>query len=281
MKILQVKDASYSYHGIVPALSGVSLDIAEGEMLAIIGSNGSGKSTLLQLLCGLKHPSAGRVLFRGEELTEKKLREGAFQKMFRSRVGIVFQNSDIQLFCPTVLDELVFGPLQLGMGKDQAVAKARETMATLGIGYLEDRPTHMLSGGEKKRVAIGSVLTMGPEVLLLDEPTSGLDPKTESFLTDLVIALSESGRTIVIATHNLELVDHLQPRVAVMSGDHRIEKTGHVKDILTDAELLVKVNLIHEHKHKHGNKVHSHLHTHYLFHDHDEHRHGKSKKHKH
>ena len=281
MKIFQVDGVSYSYHGIVPALSDVSLEIAEGEMLAVIGSNGSGKSTLLQVLCGLKHPEAGRVLFRGEEVTEKRLGDGAFLRMFRSRVGIVFQNSDIQLFCPTVLDELVFGPLQLGTGKDRALEKARDTMATLGIGYLEDRPTHMLSGGEKKRVAIGSILTMDPEVLLLDEPTSGLDPKTESFLTDLILSLSGSGRTIVIATHNLELVDHLQPRVAVMSGEHRIEKTGHVKDILTDAELLVKVNLIHEHKHRHGNKVHSHLHAHYLFHDHDEHGHGGGKKHKH
>ncbi len=281
MKILRIEGVSYSYHDIVPALSDVSLDIAEGEMLAVIGSNGSGKSTLLQILCGLIHPRAGRVFFRGEELTEKKLRDSAFQKLFRSRVGIVFQNSDIQLFCPTVRDELVFGPLQLGMSRDEALGIARKTMDELGIGHLEDRPTHMLSGGEKKRVAIGSVLTMGPEVLLLDEPTSGLDPKTESFLTDLIISLSASGRTIVIATHNLELVDHLQPRVAVMSGEHRIEKMGAVKDILTDAELLVKVDLIHEHRHRHGNKIHSHLHSHYLFHDHDEHRHGGGKKHTH
>jgi cobalt/nickel transport system ATP-binding protein len=126
----------------------------------------------------------------------------------------------------------------------------------------------MLSGGEKKRVAIGSSLTMNPELLLLDEPASGLDPKTESFLTDLIISLSESGKTIVIATHDLELVDHLQPKVAVISEEHRIEKVGPVNEILQDQELLVKVNLVHEHRHRHGKKVHSHLHSHYFFHDH-------------
>ena len=181
---------------------------------------------------------------------------------------MVFQNSDVQLFCPTVYDELLFGPLQLGISMEEAVRRAEQTMELLNIEHLKDRPTHMLSGGEKKRVAIGASLTMDPELLLLDEPASGLDPKTESFLTDLIISLSESGRTIVIATHDLELVDHLQPTVAVLSEEHRIEKTGTVREILSDQDLLVKVNLVHEHRHRHGNRAHSHLHSHYFFHDH-------------
>jgi cobalt/nickel transport system ATP-binding protein len=267
-EIVRLEDVTYSYYGIVPALDGVSLSVKEGDMVAVIGANGCGKSTLLQIMCALIHPEKGRVLFRGEEVTEKRLRDRDFLRMFRSRVGMVFQNSDVQLFCPTVYDELLFGPLQLGITKGEAVRRASQTMEMLNIEHLKERPTHMLSGGEKKRVAIGAALTMDPELLLLDEPASGLDPKTESFLTDLIIDLSESGRTIVIATHDLELVDHLQPGVAVLSEEHRIERTGTVKEILTDQELLVKVNLVHEHRHRHGKRAHTHLHSHYFFHDH-------------
>jgi cobalt/nickel transport system ATP-binding protein len=277
MKIIQLENISYSYYDIVPALSSVDLAVREGEMLAVIGSNGSGKSTLLQIMSALIHPSAGRVLFRGEEVTERRLQDRAFLRSFRSRVGMVFQNSDVQLFCPTVYDELLFGPLQLGISREEVARRASQTMELLNIGHLKDRPTHMLSGGEKKRVAIGAALTMDPELLLLDEPASGLDPKTGSFLTDLILSLSESGRTIVIATHDLELVDHLQPTVAVLSEEHRIERTGSVREILTDQELLVKVNLVHEHRHRHGKREHSHLHSHYFFHEHNrerEHEHG-------
>jgi len=268
MNIIQLENVSYSFYDIVPALCDVSLSVEEGDMVAIIGANGSGKSTLLQVMNGLIHPHSGTVRFRGEEITEKRLRDRAYQRFFRERVGMVFQNSDVQLFCPTVFDELVFGPQQLGLPKEEVLRRASETMEMLNIEYLKDRPTHMLSGGEKKRVAIGSSLAMNPEVLLLDEPASGLDPKTESFLTDLIISLSESGKTIVIATHDLELVDHLQPKVAVISEEHRIEKVGTVNEVLKDQDLLVKVNLVHEHRHLHGNKVHSHLHSHYFFHDH-------------
>ena len=266
--LFQIMDVSFSYHGFVTALAGANLSVAEGDILAVIGANGSGKSTLLQIMAGLLHPESGSMRFRGEEITEKRLREREFRRFFRSRVGIVFQNADVQLFCPTVRDEILFGPLQLGCGREETDMRVEKAMEILGICRLADRPTHMLSGGEKKRVALASVLAMEPEVILLDEPMSGLDPKTELFLTDLILSLHQSGVTIVIATHDLELVDHLQPRVAVLSEDHRIVKTGGVKDILTDPDLLVRVNLIHEHRHRHGSRVHSHLHAHYLFHDH-------------
>ena len=184
--ILQAEKVSYSYYGRIPALSDLSLAINGGERYAIIGSNGSGKSTLLQMLNGLIHPSSGRVLFRDREVTEKSLRDKEFNRFFRGRVGFVFQDSDVQLFSPTVMDELMFGPIQLGLAEEEAVDRSNETMRMLGIEGLRDRPSYMLSGGEKKRVAIGSVLTMNPEVLLLDEPTNGLDPKTQTFLVDPV-----------------------------------------------------------------------------------------------
>ncbi len=141
-------------------------------------------------------------------------------------------------------------------------------MQMLKIENLKDRPSYMLSGGEKKRVAIGSVLTMNPEVLLLDEPTSGLDPKTQVFLLELILALNEAGKTIVISTHDLSLVDELQSKVAVLSEEHRIEKIGSAEEILKDEDLLLRVNLIHEHVHYHGQTAHTHIHSHYLFHKH-------------
>ncbi|MEN6318959.1 MAG: ABC transporter ATP-binding protein, partial [Syntrophaceae bacterium] len=153
---------------------------------------------------------------------------------------------------------------------DEALERVRSVMEMLEISHLQDRSSYMLSGGEKKRVAIGSILTMNPSVLLLDEPMSGLDPRTRSFLIELMILLNNAGKTIVIATHDLSLVSELQCRVAVLSEDHRIEKIGTADEILQDENLLLKVNLIHEHIHYHGNKPHIHIHSHYLFHRHEE-----------
>lgn len=268
MEIISVEEVNYNYYDKFPALIDVNLKIGQGEKFAVIGSNGSGKSTLLQILSGLLFPSKGSIFFHGRELSEKSLKEKDFLRFFRSKVGFIFQDSDIQLFCPTVLDELLFGPLQLGLKKNEAFERANEIMEMLKIENLKDRPSYMLSGGEKKRVAIGSVLTMNPEVLLLDEPTNGLDPKTQVFLLELILALNEAGKTIVISTHDLTLVDELQSRVAVLSEEHRIEKIGSAEEILGDEDLLLRVNLIHEHTHYHGHTAHKHIHSHYLFHKH-------------
>ena len=267
--ILQVRHVSYRYHGGIQGLSDVSLDIREGEIFAVIGSNGSGKSTLLHVMNGLTPPTSGTVLFRGKEVSESALRDPQFNRAFRAGVGYIFQDSDVQLFCPTVLDELMFGPLQLGLGEQEAQRRATEILRMLEIGDLATRPSYMLSAGEKKRAAIGSVLTMNPQVLLLDEPTSGLDPRTQVYLVELIFALNEAGKTIVIATHDLSLVSELRCRVAVLSEEHTIEKTGEADELLYDEKLLLKVNLIHEHLHYHGSTAHRHIHSHYLFHQHD------------
>lgn len=267
-QIIKIEDASYKYYGKIPALVDVSLDIREGERFAIIGANGSGKSTLLQVMNGLVYPSSGKVFFKGKEVSEKTLKDREFLRFFRKNMGYVFQDSDVQLFCPTVMDELLYGPIQLGLSKDEAMQRVSEVVKMLNIEGLKDRPSYMLSGGEKKRVAIGSILVMNPDVLLFDEPTNGLDPRTQCFLVELLFALNEAGKTIVIATHDLSLVDELHCRVAVLSEDHRIEKTGSADDILKDEELLLRVNLVHEHMHCHVDVVHRHLHSHYLFHKH-------------
>lgn len=258
----------YSYYQKFSALADISLEIGGAEKFAIIGSNGSGKSTLLQILAGLLFPAKGDYLFHGTPVTESTLREKNFLRFFRQKIGYVFQDSDIQLFSPTVLDELLFGPLQIGLSREEAMDRTVEILRMLKIENLRDRPTHMLSGGEKKRVALGSVLTMNPDVLLMDEPTNGLDPKTQVFLLELILALNEAGKTIVIATHDLSLVSELHSRVAVLSEEHRVARIGGAEEILSDETLLLQVNLIHEHIHYHNGKAHSHLHSHYLFHKH-------------
>lgn len=266
--LFELKDIEYSYRKGHPALTEISMNIPKGEITSIVGSNGSGKSTLLNILCGLVFPTGGTITFKGEPFTEKKLKNSQVNASFRSSIGYVFQHPDMQLFCPTVFDELIFGPLQLGIPCETAGKRAEEMMEMLQITELRNRPVYMLSGGEKKRVAIGAVLTANPEVLIIDEPVSGLDPKTRSFLIELIFKLNEVGKTIVIATHHLELVNHLQSNVVVLSGKHTIAKAGACDEILSDTELLLKTNLIGEYPHRHNGMIHKHLQTGFLSHAH-------------
>jgi cobalt/nickel transport system ATP-binding protein len=267
-EIISLKNIDYSYYGKIPALKNVNLSVKKGEMFSIIGLNGCGKSTLLHIINALVFPDSGDVLFDGDPVTEKSLADKGFGIQFRQRMGYIFQNPDIQLFCPTVFDELLFGPLQLNLTLDEARERAEQTLSYLGIGYLKERPVYMLSGGEKKRVAIASVLTMNPDVLLVDEPLSSLDPKTQTFFIELLLELNQAGKTILFTTHQLDLIEHLQPRVAVLSDEHTIIKTGTASEILDNEELLISVNLIHDHIHKHGKEEHKHYHSHYVFHKH-------------
>ena len=267
-EIISLKDIDYSYYGKIPALKNINLSVNKGDLFAIIGLNGSGKSTLLHMINALIFPDSGHVLFDGNPVTEISLKDKSFGIQFRQRMGYIFQYPDIQLFCPTVFDELLFGPLQLNLSLETAQERAEQTLSYLGIGHLRERPVYMLSGGEKKRVAIASVLTMNPDVLLVDEPLSSLDPKTQTFFIELLIELNEAGKTIIFTTHQLDLIEHLQPQVAVLSNEHTIKKTGPASEILGDEELLISVNLIHEHIHKHGKEEHKHYHSHYVFHKH-------------
>lgn len=266
--IIRLEQICYSYYGRIPAVSNISLAIKKGERFAIIGTNGSGKSTLLQIMNGLIQQTSGTYHFKNKEVSEKTLRDKGFLRFFREKVGYVFQDSDIQLFCPTVLDELLYGPMQLEINEEEALNRAYEVMKMLQIEPIKDRPSYMLSGGEKKKVAIGSALTMNPDVLLLDEPTNGLDPRTQCFLVELMLTLSDAGKTLIIATHDLTLVDELQARVALLSEEHKIEKIGESDEILKDVDLLLRVNLIHEHIHFHGNIHHRHILTQNLSHKH-------------
>jgi cobalt/nickel transport system ATP-binding protein len=244
--VLVAEHLSYSYLDRFPALDDVSLTVRRGERVALLGANGCGKSTLLKVLDGLVFPPAGSFRAFGAEVTEDTLEDEQMSQGFRSRVGFVFQNSDAQVFSPTVREEVAFGPLQLGFTAAQTVERVDDVLAMLGIADLADRAPFQLSGGQKKKVAIATVLVMSPEVLLFDEPTAALDPRTQQWLLELIEQLGAAGKTIVHATHDLASLPRIADRCVVFGEDHRVVAEGRPEDVLTDRELLLRVNLIHE-----------------------------------
>jgi len=243
--VFSCRGVHYAYHDRFPALAGVTFDVAPGERVALLGANGCGKSTLLKVLSGLLFPTAGSVAAFGRPLTEDALEDEQFSRAFRSRVGIVFQNSDAQLFTPTVAEEVAFGCLQLGLGRDETRTRTADVLAMLGIADLAERAPFQLSAGQKKKVALASVLVMNPDVLLFDEPTAALDPRTQRWLTDLVIELGDTGKTIVLATHDLGELELLADRALVFAEDHTLVADAAPAEILADRDLLLSVNLIH------------------------------------
>src|SRR5271167_660154 len=258
--LFELQDVGFEYDRI-PALRRLSLQVAEGENIALLGANGSGKSTLLRILDALCFPSQGAVSFCGQRLTPELLHQDGFALSFRRRVALVFQNSDVQLFNPTVFDEVAFGPLQLQWPKERALSKVAETLGLMGIAHLRDRPPYRLSGGEKKRVALASVIVLNPEVLLLDEPTSTLDPRSQSQIIDLIQEWKRSSKTVITATHQLEIVEDIADRIVVLE-EGKVAASGAPAEILSNHELLLRANLVHEHRHSHGTYVHSHPHMH-------------------
>ena len=273
--IFDVQDAHFAYPGEVPGLLGATLSVHCGERVALLGANASGKSTLLQLLDGLYFAQGGGISAFGTRLTEAVVETPPFSHFFRQQVGFLFQNSDVQLFSPTVEEEVAFGPLQLQLGQDEVHQRVDDTLALLGIEALRNRAPHTLSGGEKKRVALASLLSVGPSVLLLDEPTGGLDPRSQQGLIELLAVLSQAGVTLVTATHDLSFASQVADRAVVLSEEHRVVRDAPIGEVLEDLDLLLAVNLIHTHAHEHGSysHVHAHAHTHPHEHEH-EHEHG-------
>ncbi len=258
----------HEYRAGAAVLAGIDLTIESGQHIAIAGANGSGKSTLLKMLDGLVFPSTGSITAFGHPLDEDSLEDPAFRREFRSRVGFVFQDADVQLFCNTAFDELAFGPLQLGLAEAEVRQRVASVAEQLRITPILDRAPYTLSGGEKKRVAIASVLTMDPQVLLLDEPTNALDPRSQVWLLDVLEEWKAAGKTVVIATHDLSIAAESADRMIVMSEDHRVCADGTPDDVLSKRELLLEVNLIHEHSHRHEDGTHGHPHGHGQVHTH-------------
>ncbi len=259
---LECRDLEYAYLGRFPALDRVSLEVDRGESVALLGANGCGKSTLLKLLDGLLFADAGAYRAFGTDVTEDHLDDDQFSRAFRGRVGFIFQNSDAQVFSPTVRDEVAFGPLNMGLEHDAVLARVEDTLAMLDITALADRAPYQLSGGEKKRVAIASVLAMNPEVLLFDEPTAALDPRTQQWMVELIAELHDVGKTIVLATHDLEAVPLVADRCVVLGEDHRVVRDGPTSAVLDDVTLLQSTNLVHAHAHLHAGAAAPHAHAH-------------------
>lgn len=268
MNIFELSNIKYAYTDSTVALSDVSFNIASGEQVVILGANGSGKSTLLSILGGLIYVDSGNIKAFGENLNEDILNQSDFRKHFRQNVGFIFQDSDIQLFCPTVYDEIAFGPLQLGISKDEIIKRVNDVIDLLGIPNLKDRSPVGLSGGEKKKVAIGSVLSVNPSVLIFDEPTSGLDPRSQVWLIEFLGELRNAGKTIITATHDLSIVEDISGRAIVLGEDHALLVDDVTGKVLDDKDILLKANLIHQHTHIHGDLRHTHAHGHFLGHLH-------------
>ncbi len=277
--IFDLRNVSYMYLGKFPALKDISLHIHEGEHIAIMGANGSGKSTLLSILNALIYPTSGDFFAFGNPVTEEvfdSLEDNEQSRYFRKKVGFVFQNPDVQLFCSTVYDEVAFGPRQLGLSKEEVKRRTEEVMAMVGITGLRDRSPHTLSGGEKKKVCLASVLPLNPDVLLLDEPTAGLDPRSQLWLIELLQELAKAGKTIVTATHDLDIIEQISTRAIVIGEDHMLKVDTDSHKVMEDLELLKQHNLIHRHMHRHGSLEHQHLHSHDKEHTH-EHQHSREK----
>jgi len=266
--IYDLRRVDFVYGATHRALQSVDLRLKAGERVAILGSNGCGKSTLLQMMGGLLFPTAGEAYAFGQKLTEEMFQKASFTAFFRQRVGLLFQNPDVQLFCPTVFDEVAFGPLQLDLPREEVLEQCREMIRMLNLEKIAHRSPSQLSGGEKKKVALASVLAVNPDVLLLDEPTAGLDPRTQVWLVEVLDELHAMGKTIITATHDLSILEEIADRAYVMNEDHAIVTDGPPGKILEDLDLLLRVNLIHEHAHEHEGFVHRHGHLHAFTHRH-------------
>ncbi len=224
---IEVHNLSFSYPDGHPALLDVSLSIAPGEKVALVGPNGAGKSTLILHLNGIL-TGQGQVKVCGMELDDKTVGR------IRAAVGLVFQNPDDQLFSPTVFDDVAFGPLYQGMDADEVQRRVDSALAAVRMTDYARRVSHHLSTGEKKRIAIATVLSMEPEVLVLDEPTAGLDPRARRAFINL---LRDLPMTMLVSSHDLAMVRELLPRMVVMD-EGRIVADGGTKELLEDQALL-------------------------------------------
>jgi cobalt/nickel transport system ATP-binding protein len=259
--VFEVRNVRYCYDQVI-ALDGITLTIACGQRIALLGANGSGKSTLLRLLDALYFPDQGHISAFGEPISAERMQDEAVTLRFRRRVGMVFQNPDVQLFNPTVFDEVAFGPLQLRWPKGHIRQRVMAILDLMALTPLKDRPPHRLSGGEKKRVALASVFILEPDVLLLDEPTVALDPQSQSQMIDFLVEWGGGIKTVVTATHDLDIVEDIADHCYILQ-DGRIAARGAPRDVLRNTSLLRHTRLIHAHRHSHAHgDIHTHPHGH-------------------
>ncbi|HCT92627.1 MAG TPA: ATP-binding protein [Lachnospiraceae bacterium] len=234
--ILQARNLRYAYGEEKPALDGVSLDIREGEKIAVMGSNGAGKSTFFLNINGVLKSESGEIFYRGEKMTKKTLNR------LRKSVGIVFQDADNQIIASTVRAEISFGPMNLKLPRGEVVSRVNEALAYMNLQGFEDRPPHYLSGGEKKRVSIADILAMHPEIIIFDEPTAALDPVNADMLEAVLGKMADDGKTILISTHDVDFAYRWAERIVVF-GDGRIIADGEPLEVFRNSDILKRANL--------------------------------------
>lgn len=237
--LLKAKQLSYTYEGSdVPALNGLSLEIRRGRKVACMGANGSGKSTFFLCCNGIRKPDSGQLYFEGHPLDYSK--KGLLS--LRSKVGVVFQDPDNQLFSANVLQEISFGPLNLGLTQQETRRRAEQVMERLGIASFAHRPVHALSGGQKKLVAIADILVMEPSLILLDEPAAALDPIHTRIVREIIDEISASGITVVTATHDVDYAWSWADDVLLFH-EGQLLAFGSPKDVFTQKNLLETASL--------------------------------------
>ena len=225
--MIEVKNLTFAYEKEKPVLHDISFTVKDGERIGLIGANGAGKSTLMKVMLGLLD-GEGSVIVEGIPVTQKTLAET------RKKLGFVLQNSDNQMFMPKVYDDMAFGLLNYGMNKEETEKKIDEVLSSMHIEYLKDRYNHRISGGEKRRAAIATVLAMEPSALLMDEPTSALDPKNRRMIIQIINDLKQ---TCIITSHDLDMIMDTCSRV-ILIDEGRIIKDGRAEEILRDRKLL-------------------------------------------
>ena len=224
--ILEAKNVTYKYPDGTVALDHINFKVEKGEMVSLLGKNGAGKSTLFLHFNGIYEPTEGEILIEGEKIDYTKK-------------GLM---NDDQLFAPTVEEDVAFGPLNLGYSQEETQEIVTESLKRVGMSGYERKAPHHLSGGQKKRVAIAGILAMNPEIMVLDEPTSGLDPRGASDILKLLYELNEEGMTIIISTHDVDLVPVYSNKVFVISKGGILE-SGTPKEVFADVDLIRKANL--------------------------------------
>lgn len=229
---INIKNLSFKYHDGSEALKNVCLNISENGKIAFVGGNGAGKSTLLLHLNGILK-GEGELKVFDLELNKNNLIE------IRKKIGLLFEDPDDQLFCPTVFEDIAFGPLNLGLPEDEIMRRVKESLSKVGLEGFENRSPHHLSYGEKKRIALATLFSMNPQILALDEPTSNLDPKNRRKLIEI---LKSFKGTIILATHDLECVLELCERVIVLKNGE-ILRDGETGNILSDEKLMIESDL--------------------------------------
>jgi len=236
--VLEFKNVHYAYPNSPSSLNGVNFSIRKGTKVALVGPNGAGKTTLLLMCNGILRPDEGTVVFNGEPIRYDR----ASLREVRKKIGLVFQNSDSQLFAPTVYQDVAFGPVNLGMDKQEVKILVTQGLNAVGLAGYERRPPHQLSGGEKKRAAIAGILVMEPEVLIFDEPTSSLDPTGAADLMELLDELNTQGKTIIISTHDVELAYNWADDIILMNHGVIVHQ-GLPEAVFTDPQLIMTTSL--------------------------------------